>query len=120
VSVRITEADYRRLMQGDAEADFQRDVVEFASARGWWHYHTRDSRRSPAGFPDLVLARASDKRLVLAELKTNTGQLTDDVVRKNGRKDLGQKTVIALLQACHREVYVWRPRDWDEIVKALL
>lgn len=52
------------------EADFQSHCVLVASQLGWdLAYHTHDSRRSNVGFPDLVLARTRDKRVLYLELK---------------------------------------------------
>src|SRR5688572_19177552 len=39
------------------ERAFQAQVVKYARLMGWTAYHTHDSRRSQAGFPDLVLVR---------------------------------------------------------------
>ncbi len=39
------------------EADFQGQVVELAQLHRWHVYHTFDSRRSHAGFPDLLLLK---------------------------------------------------------------
>ena len=61
-------------MRPVSETAFQNQVVEQAGWLGWRHYHTFDSRRSPAGFPDLVLVR--NGRLVLAELKAAGGRMT--------------------------------------------
>src|SRR5690606_3109708 len=54
------------------EAQFQRQVVDLARLRGWWVFHDHDSRRNPAGLPDLLLLR---DRLVVAELKTTSGRV---------------------------------------------
>ena len=47
--------------------DFQPAVIKLAKLCGWRPYHTHDSRRSAAGFPDLILIR--DAELIAAELK---------------------------------------------------
>ena len=47
--------------------DFQPQVVKLARLCGWRPYHTHDSRRSAAGFPDLILIK--DAELIAAELK---------------------------------------------------
>jgi hypothetical protein len=60
------------------------------------------------GFPDLILVRERDRRLVLVELKSDTGRLTPAQVR-----------VHACLRAAGVTVVVWRPRDWDDVVEAL-
>jgi len=94
------------------EDDFLAAVTELATLTGWLVYHTYDSRRSQAGFPDLVLARAD--RLIFAELKTNKG-----VIRA------AQVTWLDTLGAVAHDqpnvsVYLWRPRDWAGIEKILL
>ncbi len=49
-------------------------VLAMARALGWRAYHTRDSRGSEPGFPDVVLARRG--RVIFAELKTESGRVT--------------------------------------------
>jgi len=89
------------------EKDFQQTVLDLAKLTGWKSYHTHDSRRSEAGFPDLVLAR--DGRLVAAELKTASGLVTES-----------QRGWLEALALCPGvEVFVWRPSDWSTIEQAL-
>lgn len=88
------------------EFEFQSMVLEVAKYSGWLTYHTHDSRRSNAGFPDLVLVRG--KVVIFAELK-----------REKGRVRPEQKQwILALLNAGEYAV-IWYPSDWDEIVKIL-
>ena len=56
------------------EKDLQDFILAAAEVGGWLHYHTHDSRRSPAGFPDLVLVRGS--QIILVELKTQRGRVS--------------------------------------------
>ena len=93
------------------EADFLRAVTDLATLTHWLCYHTYDSRRSQAGFPDLVLARG--EHLIFAELKTNRGR-----VRPAQREWLDVLSNLAEGQA-RISVYLWRPRDWDGIVEIL-
>jgi len=88
------------------ERAFQNEVVRYARMMGWRLYHTHDSRRSEAGFPDLVLVRRP--RLVWAELKSERGRLTDD-----------QRAWIEELRACGQEVHVWRPSNWMIVAETL-
>ena len=87
------------------ETQFQELVVGFAETHGWLTYHTFDSRRSQAGFPDLTMVRHG--RLVFAELKSAAGKVTED-----------QQRWIEALGVRH-EVYVWRPADWAEVKRVL-
>ena len=85
------------------EKAWMAEVIRTAEQLGWHrYYHTFDSRRSPAGFLDLVLLRPP--RLVFAELKVGDGRVTKD-----------QAGWIADLRACGLEVYVWRPADRPQV-----
>jgi len=89
------------------EKEFLQQVRDLAKLCGWLVYHTYDSRRSPEGFPDLVLVRGN--RIIFAELKAAKGKVTP-----NQRVWLN-----ALEKVQGVETYLWRPADWDEIVEAL-
>src|SRR5262249_48363282 len=80
------------------EREFMQAVLQLARRQGWLCYHTHDSRRSEAGFPDLCLVRAG--RLLLVELKTEDGELSAP-----------QRTWAELLSAIAPpvEYAVWRP-----------
>ncbi len=81
-------------------------LVPYARLRGWRVYWTYFSKHSPAGFPDLTLVR--DGVLLIRELKTDRGRLTD-----------AQRDWLAGLQACGVDAAVWRPSDWPAIQKEL-
>jgi len=53
-----------------------RHVITYAEFHGWLVYHTFDSRRSGAGFPDLFMVRGN--RAVAIECKASKGRVTDD------------------------------------------
>ncbi|HZS02229.1 MAG TPA: VRR-NUC domain-containing protein [Chloroflexota bacterium] len=97
-----------------AEEDLLRHVKSCAAAFGWLVYHTRDSRRSDEGFPDLVLLRPP--RLIFAELKTEQGRVTHDqamwlaTFEELRFEELRARTRGAAGVLC--EVYVWRPSAW--------
>lgn len=57
------------------ERELMAQAIELLRAEGWLVYHTFDSRRSPAGFPDLVCIRGG--RLLAIECKSTTGRATD-------------------------------------------
>jgi hypothetical protein len=88
-----------------SEAEWQRTVTELATTLEFEWYHTHDSRRSPAGFPDLVLVR---ERVIFTELKTEHGRLTNS-----------QSDWIHRLHVAGAEAYVWRPSDWPEVERTL-
>lgn len=82
------------------EHDLQEAILHAAALLGWEPYHTFDSRRSPPGFPDLVLVRPP--RCLFAELKMPSGRLTRDQARWR-----------LLLAACPGlEYHLWTPREW--------
>ena len=89
-----------------SEKDFQQRIIDRAEALGWLVYHTHDSRRSAAGFPDLVLAR--NDRVIFAEVKTEKGKLSK-----------AQVEWLYALKAAVDEMYVWRPSDLAIIEKLL-
>src|SRR5689334_7845732 len=68
----------------ESEDKFQTKVLELARIYHWKTYHTYDSQRSTAGFPDLVLVRPP--RLIFAELKSAGGNLT--VAQKEWLEDI--------------------------------
>ena len=89
------------------EAEHLEQVKAVALTCGWRLYHTFDSRRSAAGFLDLVLVRPP--RVIFTELKRQNGRLT--VPQQMWGDDLEQCQGV--------EYYLWRPSDWDRIVEVL-
>lgn len=113
-----TAAQYRQsLDRAMTERQWMAQVEQFAVHRGWAKYHTFDSRRSDAGFPDLVLTRAipGDRRIVFAELKAMNGKLS-----AAQRSWLTVLELIAELCGGHLEVKCWKPSDWDDVRRTLL
>jgi hypothetical protein len=102
------------------EASFTRNVIDYARLRGWRTAHFRPGRtvdggwKTPMqghkGFPDVVFARRG--RVIFAELKAHRGVLSPD--QKAWLAELAPAGSIADV-----DVFVWRPRDWDTIVKVL-
>lgn len=81
------------------EAQLQAAVIACARLLGWRVYHTHDSRRSAAGFPDLCMVR--DNRLIFAELKSARGRVSDDQ----------EEWLLALIET-GAEACVWYPTAW--------
>ena len=95
-----------------SEADLQRRLLDLARLRGWRVAHFRPARtaqgwRTPItghpGFPDLGLARSG--RILAVELKSATGRPTAEQ--------------LAWLDALGPFGRLWRPADWDAIVRTL-
>lgn len=85
------------------EKPFQEGVLKLARFHGFTlRYHTRDSRGSAPGFPDLVLANPATRRVLYRELKTNKGRVSPD-----------QQAWLDGLTACGMDAGVWRPNDLD-------
>jgi hypothetical protein len=97
-------------------------VVELAALLQWRVFHdkaTNAPRRCPKckepirlprnvpGFPDLLLVK--DGRLIVAELKSETGQ-----VSKAQALWLAAFSLVPGI-----EVAIWRPTQWDEIKRTL-
>lgn len=98
-----------------SEAEFQSMVVELARACGWKTMHVRRSigkgrkwttATSVVGWPDLTIYRPG--RLIFAELKAESGRLTQE-----------QAVVLGDLHFAGAETYVWKPSDLDEIAQIL-
>ena len=86
---------------GLPEADLQEAVIAMAGHLGWAHYHTHDSRRSPAGFPDLVLAHPKRGVTMFVELKATKGRISR-----------AQGAWLHILEEAGNQVAVWRPAHW--------
>jgi hypothetical protein len=99
------------------EKQFQATVIQIAKWHGWMVFHPmpvqntkgvwRTAVAGDIGFPDLVLAH-STRGVILAELKTGTGRLSDD-----------QQLWIDTLLLAGAEAYVWRPKDLPDIQQRL-
>lgn len=88
------------------EKEFQSNVTELCKWRRLNWYHTHDSRRSPSGFPDLVIVGPGG--CIFAELKSEKGKVTPT-----------QQTWIDSLNNAGQRAEVWRPSDWPYIVDTL-
>lgn len=107
----ISQAEYHAMQAAAmSEEQLQKAIVGAAQRAGWFVYHTYDSRRSTAGYPDLHLVHLTRGLSVFRELKTEKGRLTPDQIRW-----------IQALTAAGVDAGVWRPADWfDGTVSALL
>jgi len=82
------------------EDELQSCVMDACRVLGLLAYHTHDSRRSPAGFPDLAIV---GRRLIFRELKAQRGRTTT-----------AQEQWLAALRHAGIDADVWRPGDWRD------
>tara|TARA_Y100000310_G_scaffold323089_1_gene383000 strand:- start:916 stop:1251 length:336 start_codon:yes stop_codon:yes gene_type:complete len=93
------------------EAQFQAQVIKMATdIYGWEVFHDGDSRRSNAGFPDLVLVK--DGKLIFAELKREKESYPSEKQKlwlaKLGQVMQSSDNVLAVL---------WRPSsNWQKVL----
>lgn len=106
----LTPDEYRAQVAGSmTEGDFQVQVVTLARSMGWHHYHTYDSRRSEAGWPDMVLVHPQ-RGALFRELKTQKGRLTR-----------AQEEWLDRLTRAGLDTGVWRPADlFNGVIPAAL
>jgi VRR-NUC domain len=90
------------------EKHFQAQVLRLAKITGHKVFHDYNSQRSEPGFPDLVIVKHTMKRPIFAELKTETGQLTED--------QWAWRLVLDEMPGV--DYRLWRPSSWDEIEEA--
>ena len=87
--------------QAISEKELLQTVIELAEVNAWKCYHVFESakyaRRTSKGFPDLLLIR--DGKLIVAELKSEKGSLTND-----------QAQWLSEFEQCDRvQVFIWTP-----------
>lgn len=90
-----------------SETDLQNRIIGLCEWLGLLVYHVNRSDKgvvSSKGFPDLVIC--GPMGAVFAELKSQTGKVSRE-----------QRHWLAMLARSQDHVYVWRPEDWDEIVR---
>lgn len=90
-----------------SEDAFQRLVIAAATQNGWLAYHTHDSRRSQAGFPDLVLVH-QQHGVLYAELKSEKGKVSPS-----------QQHWLLSLSLAGQPAFVWKPSDWSLVCDIL-
>jgi hypothetical protein len=87
-----------------SEKQFMAEVMKLLKEHRWRTYHTHDSRKSNAGFPDIVAVRG--RRVLWIELKT-----------EEGRVSAAQQNWIDDLVAAGQKAFVLRPSQWEELVR---
>ena len=89
------------------EADLQQAVEDLCKVLGRRFYHTRLSRQSVAGFPDLVIV--TEARVLFRELKGHQRQGKRWVL---GKLTSAQAGWIAALLDAGEDAKVWTPKHW--------
>lgn len=117
------------------EREFQRQVTDLAELFGWQWAHFRPAQtargwRTPvsgplgAGFPDLVLARPKDGRLIFAELKRDGAKTTPDqdrvleLLEQVAGPERGSRNFDPAVRP-QVEVFIWRPADLEQVMAVL-
>ncbi len=89
------------------EKEFMQQVAQLAGLRGWRVYHTYDSRKSVAGFPDMLLIRG--RQMLVFELKVGKRKTTPE-----------QDDWLCAFRGVHGVgAYELRPTDWP-LIETLL
>lgn len=113
------------------ESAFQNRVMSWAELNGWLTYHPPENLLATArsgrtyrqnvkrGFFDLTFVHVAMRRLVFAELKSETGRVRPDQVTWQEALHRIRAGDIAMTGRSSIEVYLWRPRDWPEIEEVL-
>ena len=89
------------------EKEWQSQVIEAARLLGYQHYHSHSSKRSPEGFPDLVLV---GRRVVFVELKRDV---------KASQPTTKQREWLTRLHKAGAEVYLARPSMLQDLASVL-
>jgi hypothetical protein len=123
--------DVERAERAVKEADLQRQVTDLASVLGWSWVHFRAGLRANGrwqvavegplgkGWPDLVLVRERDRRLIFAELKRELEQPSDDQAAV--LEALGAAAGLdlrGLTDGPHVQTFVWRPSDLRDPIES--
>lgn len=133
---------YQAAASAMTEADFTTEVLGIFRMHGWLAYHTHDSRKSEAGFPDVFAVRPRNPEFarLIAEGAPDTHPTSEQPFEKrlawltkegaragrvvcaelktrNNYPTAKQRAWLAFLAAAcpHIETHVWRPADLPAI-----
>ena len=104
------------------ESDFLATIIDLATLTGWLIFHDYDSRKNPAGFPDLVLVNPhKSPGIIFAELKTNRGRIkTQQGDWLNRLTEVVDKIYPPPMPRDNIAIYLWRPKHWNQIEQILM
>lgn len=121
MQTKISKRNLARIAAGQppepSEADFQKQVLDLARLHGWRTAHFRPAMNGRGkwqtavqgdgeGFPDTLFVRGAE--IMVAELKVGANEVTDE-----------QAAWLSALAEANVPAFVWRPDDWQGIVKVL-
>ena len=95
------------LTEAMTEDQLQASVIAVAEAHGWMWHHETDSRRTRAGWPDLVLVKGN--RIKIIELKSEKGKASPEQ----------QAWLDALADVDTISTGIVRPSDFDALRRSL-
>jgi hypothetical protein len=96
---KLTAADQLAAAPRMTEAQLQQSITDLCRYLALYVYHTRDSRGSARGFPDLVIVGPCG--ILWRELKSDTGTITPD-----------QRAWGRAIDGAAGNWSVWRPSEW--------
>lgn len=89
-----------------SEKEFDAAIMRVAKKHNWLSYHTHNSRRSAAGWPDRVFCKPP--KLLIVELKI-----------EGEKVKAAQLVWLTALRACGIDARTWWPSQWAEILETL-
>lgn len=94
------------------EAELQKSVTELLDLYGWKWHHETDSRKSRAGFPDLIAVHESG-RLLLVELKGHDARGRLGKVTPAQNEWLGIWSLAgSRIDEARVTAHTWTPEHW--------
>lgn len=115
VAMDATPQSARVIALSLSEKELQRHIIAAAEMLGWRVYHTFDSRRSQAGFPDLLMVRYAACTLEQCEADEHpTEAVAIELKRERGKVSPEQEVWLDLLGRLPGVKFagVIRPSQW--------
>ena len=105
-----------RAKRDDLESVFQARVVKIAEGYGWKVQFTKDSRKSPPGYPDLTMVRERGiHRLCWIECKREKGRVSDAQTEWHDTLSRLANHIELMAQRRIAEVFILRPSQLEMI-----
>ncbi len=98
-----------RIARAMSEKELVQNILDLARALDYLAYHSKDSRWSEPGFPDIILVGRG--RVIAIECKAEEGKLRGPV-QGHYRVFPGQQDWLDAFQKGGAEAYLFRPSSW--------